>query len=76
MFLVSLVIRLTVLSDLNPIRPKMIQRNSSYRDYAVSEGVKFGSDRLPVGPALFAVLGLSLLGWVVMLVPLVAILHH
>jgi hypothetical protein len=76
MFLVSLVIRLTVLSDLNPIRPKMIQRNSSYRDYAVSEGVKFGSDRLPVGPALFAVLGLSLLGWVVVLVPLVAILHH
>ena len=76
MFLVSLVIRLTVLSDLNPIRPKMIQRNSSYRDYAVSEGVKFGSDRLPAGPALFAVLGLSLLGWVVVLVPLVAILHH
>jgi len=76
MFLVSLVIRLTVLSDLNPIRPKMIQRNSSYRAYAVNEGVKFGSDRLPVGPALFAVLGLSLLGWVVVLVPLVAILHH
>jgi hypothetical protein len=76
MFLVSLVIRLTVLSDLNTIRSKMIQRNSSYRDYAVSEGVKFGSDRLPVGPALFAVLGLSLLGWVVVLAPLVAILHH
>lgn len=76
MLLVSLVIRLTVLSDLNTIRSKMIQRNSSYRDYAVSEGVKFGSDRLPVGPALFAVLGLSLLGWVVVLAPLVAILHH
>jgi hypothetical protein len=54
----------------------MIQRNSSYRDYAVSEGVKFGSDRLPVGPALFAVVALSLLGWAVMLAPLVAILHH
>jgi hypothetical protein len=76
MLLVSLVIRLTVLLDLNTIRSKMIQRNSSYRDYAVSEGVKFGSDRLPVGPALFAVLGLSLLGWVVVLAPLVAILHH
>ena len=68
-------------SAYSPVRPKtyppkMIQRNSSYRDYAVSEGVKFGSDRLPAGPALFAVLGLSLLGWVVVLVPLVAILHH
>jgi hypothetical protein len=54
----------------------MIEQNSSYRDYAVSEGVKFGSDRLPVGPALFAVFGLSLLGWAVVLAPLVAILHH
>jgi hypothetical protein len=54
----------------------MIERNSSYRDYAVSEGVKFDSDRLPVGPALFAVFGLSLLGWAVVLAPLVAVLHH
>jgi hypothetical protein len=54
---------------------KMIQSNSSYRDYGASEGVKFGSDRLPVGPALVAVLGLSLLGWAVVLAPLVAIFH-
>jgi hypothetical protein len=54
----------------------MIQSNSSYHDYGVSEGVKFASDRLPVGPALFAVFALSLLGWAVVLVPLVAILHH
>jgi hypothetical protein len=54
----------------------MIQGNSSYRDYEVNEGTKFGSDRLPVGPALFAVFGLSLLAWVVILAPFVAILHH
>ena len=33
-------------------------------------------DRLPPGPALLAVLGLSLLGWAFVLVPLVAILHQ
>ena len=55
---------------------KMTQSNSSYRDYGVIEGVEFGRDRLPVGPALFAVFGLSLLGWAVVLAPLVAILHH
>ncbi|TMJ66831.1 MAG: hypothetical protein E6G83_09390 [Alphaproteobacteria bacterium] len=55
---------------------KMIQGNSSYRDYGVSEGANFDGDRLPVGPALFAVFGLSLLGWAVILVPFVAILHH
>jgi hypothetical protein len=55
---------------------KMIHGNSSYRDYGVSEGAKFDSDRLPVGPAAFAVFGLSLLGWAVILAPFVAILHH
>jgi hypothetical protein len=55
---------------------KMIQGNSSYRDYGVIEGANFASDRLPVGPALFAVFGLSLLGWAVVLAPLVAILQH
>ena len=54
---------------------KMTQSNSSYRDYGVIEGVEFGRDRLPVGPALFAVFGLSLLGWAVVLAPLVAIFH-
>jgi hypothetical protein len=77
MFLVSLTILLTVQHDANAIPPeKMIQSNSSYHDYGASEGVKFGSDRLPVGPALFAVFGLSLLGWAVVLAPLVAILHR
>ena len=55
---------------------KMIQSNSSYREYRVSEGVEFSRDRLPVGPALFVVFGLSLLGWAVVLAPLVAILQH
>jgi hypothetical protein len=55
---------------------KMIQSNSSYHDHGASEGVKFGSDRLPVGPAVLAVFGLSLLGWAVVLAPLVAILHY
>jgi hypothetical protein len=54
----------------------MIQSNSSYQDYDVSEGVELGGDRLPVGPALFAIVGLSLLGWAVVLAPLVAILQH
>jgi hypothetical protein len=58
-----------------PLR-KMIQSNSSYQDYDVSEGVELGGDRLPVGPALFAIVGLSLLGWAVVLAPLVAILQH
>jgi hypothetical protein len=53
----------------------MIQSDSSYRDCGVIEGVEFGSDRLPVGPALFAVLGLSLLGWAVVIAPLLAIFH-
>jgi hypothetical protein len=54
----------------------MIQGNSSCHDYGVSEGEKFGSDRLPAGAALFAVFGLSLLGWAVIFAPFVAILHH
>jgi hypothetical protein len=54
----------------------MIQSNSSYRDYEISEGVERVSDRLPLGPALFAVFGLSLLGWAVVIAPLVAVLHN
>jgi hypothetical protein len=77
MFLASFVIFLTDGHDANTTRrTKMIQSNSSYRDDRVTEGVEFGRDRLPAGPALFAVLGLSLLGWAVVLAPLVAILHH
>jgi hypothetical protein len=54
----------------------MLQSNSSYRDYGVSEEVELGGDRLPVGSALLTVFGLSLLAWAVVLAPLVAILHH
>jgi hypothetical protein len=54
----------------------MIQSNSSYRDYGVSEGVALGGDRLPAGTALLVVFGLSLLAWGVVLAPLVAILHQ
>jgi hypothetical protein len=76
MFLASLTNLPTVLTTPTRLIEKMIQSNSSYRGYGVSEGVKFGSDRLPAGPALFAVFGLSLLGWAVVLAPFVAILHH
>jgi hypothetical protein len=63
--------------DANAIHSrKMIRSNSSYPEYRISEGVEFGRDRLPLGPALFAVFGLSLIGWGVVLAPLVAILHH
>jgi hypothetical protein len=77
MFLAYPANLLTVRYDANAIHSrKMIQSNSSYQDYEVSEGVELGRDRLPVGPALFAVFGLSLLGWAVVLAPLVAILQH
>ncbi len=77
MFLAFLMIFLTVQHDANTFRPeKMIHSNFSYRDYGVAEEAQFGKDRLPVGPALFAIIGLSLLGWAAVLAPLVAILHH
>ena len=67
----------TVLHDAKAIHSrKMIQSNSSSREYRVSAGMEFGRGRLPVGPAIFAVFGLSLLGWAVVLAPIVAILHH
>jgi len=52
----------------------MLESSASYRNYAVGEQAKAG-DRLPPGPALLAALGLSLLGWAFVLVPIVAILH-
>jgi len=54
----------------------MLESSTSYRNYAVGEPAKAGGDRLPPGPALLAALGLSLLGWAFVLVPLVAILHQ
>jgi len=53
---------------------EMIQSNFSSRHYGVSGEAGFGSERLPVGPALLAVFGLSLLGWACALVPLVSAL--
>jgi hypothetical protein len=56
MFLASPVNLLTVLDvPTLSISRKMIQSNSSYREYRVSEGVEFSRDRLPMGPALFVV---------------------
>jgi hypothetical protein len=55
---------------------EMFQSNASYHDYGVSEEAQLGRDRLPPGPALLVVLGLSLLAWAVVLAPLVAILHQ
>jgi hypothetical protein len=55
---------------------KMIQSNASYRSYDVDEQARAGENRLPPGPALLAAVGLSLLGWAFVLVPLVAILHQ
>jgi hypothetical protein len=53
----------------------MIQSNFSSRHYGVSGEAGLGSERLPVGPALLAVFGLSLLGWACALVPLVSALR-
>jgi hypothetical protein len=76
MLLASVVILLTVRARRHrDPSGNMIQSNSSYRDYGVCAGVQFGRDRLPMGPALLVVFGLSLLGWAVVLAPLVAILR-
>jgi len=53
----------------------MIQSNSSCRRYGVGGGETCSGERLPVGPALLVVFGLSLLGWAFAVVPLVAALH-
>jgi hypothetical protein len=54
----------------------MIESEVSYQGYQVGGQLKGCRHRLPTGPALLAVLGLSLAGWAFVLVPLVAILHH
>jgi hypothetical protein len=54
----------------------MVDNNASYTSYAISEGPEPDGDRLPVGAAMLAVLGLSLLGWGFVLLPLVAIFHY
>lgn len=54
---------------------QMIESNTSYRNYRISGKQPGGEDRLPLGSALLATFGLSLLAWALFLVPLVAILH-
>ena len=55
---------------------KMIEGNTSYQNLTVRENSLRGEDRLPMGSAVLAVFGLSLLGWVVILGPAVAFLHN
>ena len=52
----------------------MIESNAVYQDYTQYGKEQAVPDRLPLGFALLAVVGLSLLSWAVILIPLVAIL--
>lgn len=54
----------------------MVKSNTSYRGYVVAGEQPDNEGRLPLGSALLAVFGLSLLAWAVILVPIVAILHR
>jgi hypothetical protein len=54
---------------------QMIESKASYPNYRITRHSKEQEDRLPAGPALLAVLGLSLVGWAFLLAPLVAIFH-
>lgn len=53
----------------------MIEGNASYRNYAVGSTQLAEEDRLPLGSALLAIFGLSVLGWAVVLAPVIAILY-
>jgi hypothetical protein len=53
----------------------MIEGKVSSRTYAINNNQPAGDDRLPLGSALLAIFGLSLLGWAIVLAPVVAILH-
>ena len=55
------------------ISTQMIDGNTSYQNYATRREQRGGGDRLPLGAAMLAVAGLSVLAWAVMLLPLVAI---
>jgi hypothetical protein len=54
---------------------QMIDSNSSYQSYATGEQQDARYDRLPLGTAMLAVAALSLLGWAVVLLPVIAIYH-
>ena len=47
----------------------------SFEIYAANEHQAYNKDRLPPGTALLAILGLSLVGWAVVLAPLAEILN-
>ena len=55
---------------------QIIEGNTSYPNLTVRENQFRGEDRLPMGSAALAVFGLSLLGWVMILGPAVALLHN
>ena len=55
---------------------QMAESNTSYQNFTVGESQLRSEDQLPLGSALLAVFGLSLLGWVVILGPAVALLHN
>jgi hypothetical protein len=54
----------------------MIESNTSYPNLSVGESQVDDEERLPVGSAFLAIFGLSLLGWAVVLAPVLAILHN
>jgi hypothetical protein len=54
----------------------MIDSSASYRTYAAGGDEPVSDDRLSVSSTFFAVFGLSVLGWAVILAPLLAVLHH
>jgi hypothetical protein len=53
----------------------MIESDTSYPNFKIGERQLAGDNRLPLGSALLAVFGLSMLGWAVILGPVVALLH-
>jgi hypothetical protein len=55
---------------------QIIEGNTSYPNLTVRENQFRDEDRLPMGSAALAVFGLSLLGWVMILGPAVALLHN
>jgi hypothetical protein len=55
---------------------QMVEGNTSYSNLTVRRNQLRGKDRLPMGSAVLAVFGLSLLGWVVILGPAAALLHN
>jgi hypothetical protein len=54
---------------------QMIESQASYRNRVSSDEQSVVDDRLAPGPAFLTLFGLSLLCWVIILVPLAAILH-